>query len=343
MQHFTKPSAIKVGVIGYGPSFNMGRVHLNDMQHAGMAPTAVADIDPQRLEAARQDFPGIATYGSAAEMLRKSDVNLLAIITPHNSHARLAIQCLNAGRHVVTEKPFAVTKAECDAMIAAARRNRVMLSTFHNRHWDGWIVRAVKTIRTGVIGDVVRVECRMGGWAKPGDWWRSSKRIAGSILHDWGVHLLEYTLQIVDAEIAEVSGYAHSGFWAPQTPWKEDTTEDEAALVVRYAGGAWSSLCMSAIESRTRPFWIEVTGTKGAYAFEHNSWELITHDGAHTVTTRGANPPTEWWRFYQNIAAHLTKGAKLVITPEWARRPIHIIDLALQSARQGRALKAKYK
>ena len=343
MKPFSKPSDIKVGVIGYGPSFDMGRIHLNDMKHAGMVPTAVADIDPKRLEVARKDFPGIATYSSAAEMLRKSDVHLLAVITPHNSHARLALQCLNAGRHVVTEKPFAVTTAECDAMITAAQRHRVMLSTFHNRHWDGWIVQAVKTLRTGVIGDVVRVECRMGSWAKPGDWWRSSKTIAGSILHDWGVHLLEYTLQIVNSEITEVSGYAHSGFWAPQTPWKQDTIEDEAALVVRYASGAWSSLCMSGIESRTRPFWIEVTGTKGAYAFEHNSWELITHRGKHTVTTRGANPTTEWWRFYENIAAHLTKGAKLVITPEWARRPIHIIDLALQSAKAGRAISATYR
>jgi scyllo-inositol 2-dehydrogenase (NADP+) len=343
MIKFTKPGDIKVGVIGYGPSFNMGRIHLNDMRHAGMVPTAVADIDPARLDAAREEFPGIETYSSAARMLAKSDVHLVAIITPHNSHARLAIQCLEAGRNVVCEKPFAITTAECDAMIASAKRNRVMLSTFHNRHWDGWIVQALKTIRRGAIGDVVRVQAHMGGWSQPGDWWRSSKTIAGSVMHDWGVHLLEYTLQIVNADIVEVSGYTHSGFWAPKTKWKKDTVEDEGFLVVRYASGAWSSLCMSAIESRTRPFWVEVTGTKGAYVFEHNSWELTTHADGNTLTTRGANPQTEWWRFYQNVANHLSRGARLVITPEWARRPIHILDLALKSAKQGQALRAQYK
>jgi len=60
------------------------------------------------------------------------------------------------------------------------------------------------------------------------------------------------------------------------------------------------------------------------------------------MITRGRNPGSEGWKLYQNIADHLTTGAKLVITPEWARRPIHILDLANTSARTGRAIKTKY-
>ena len=73
----------------------------------------------------------------------------------------------------------------------------------------------------------------------------------------------------------------------------------------------------------------------------HN--EVITHDGADVASTRYANPASEGWRLYQNIADHLVKGRKLIITPEWARRPIHILDLAGRSARQGKALKARYR
>ncbi|MFW6256273.1 MAG: Gfo/Idh/MocA family protein, partial [Candidatus Sumerlaeota bacterium] len=98
MARFKKASDIKVGVVGYGGAFNMGYAHLNEMQRAGMVPTAVAEIDPSRLEVATKDFPGIATFASLSEMLRKSDVNLVAIITPHNTHAKLALQCLRAGR-----------------------------------------------------------------------------------------------------------------------------------------------------------------------------------------------------------------------------------------------------
>ena len=71
-------------------------------------------------------------------------------------------------------------------------------------------------------------------------------------------------------------------------------------------------------------------------------YEVTTQDGARTVVTKGKSNPSEWWRFYKNIAQHLVKGEKLVITPEWSRRPIHILDLASRSARLGRALKARY-
>jgi scyllo-inositol 2-dehydrogenase (NADP+) len=103
MPHYSKASEIKVGVVGYGGAFNMGRGHLNQMKAAGMSPVAVAEVDPTRLEAAKVDFPGIETYKSVTEMLKKSSVDLVVLITPHNTHAPLAIQCLKAGRHVVCE------------------------------------------------------------------------------------------------------------------------------------------------------------------------------------------------------------------------------------------------
>jgi predicted dehydrogenase len=218
----------------------------------------------------------------------------------------------------------------------------VLLSTYHNRHWDGCIVQALRTLRTGVIGDLVRVDMHTGGWSQPRDWWRSSKRLSGGILYDWGVHLLEYALQIVQADIREVSGFAHRGFWAPRTAWKGDTVEDDAFLVVRFSSGVWCTLGMSHVESRPRPGWVDITGTKGSYIMEGANWELITHDEGVTVSRRGVNPPSAWWRFYRNLADHLTRGASLVITPEWARRPIHILDLADRSARLGRALPARY-
>ena len=94
-------------------------------------------------------------------------------------------------------------------MIAAAKKSGVMLSTYHNRHWDGCILNAVEEMRRkGVIGDVFRIEAHMGGYGKPGDWWRTSKTISGGILYDWGVHLLEYSLQLLQGKLTEVTGFA---------------------------------------------------------------------------------------------------------------------------------------
>ena len=94
MGKFKRPDQIKVGVVGYGGAFNMGRQHLLQMQGAGMTPCAVAEVDPERLKVAATDFPGIKTYASVDEMLAKSKVNLVVIITPHNTHAELALKCL---------------------------------------------------------------------------------------------------------------------------------------------------------------------------------------------------------------------------------------------------------
>src|ERR1039458_2757921 len=105
MKRYKRASDIKVGVVGYGGAFNMGRVHLQEMQKAGMTPTAVAEIDPARLAVATQDFQNIETYSSLSAMLKKSAVDLVTVITPHNTHAPLALRALKAGRHVVCEKP----------------------------------------------------------------------------------------------------------------------------------------------------------------------------------------------------------------------------------------------
>lgn len=343
MRRFKKSGDIKVGVVGYGGAFNMGRIHFNEMKAAGMTPLAVAELDPERRKIARQEFPGIETYATMEEMLRKSAVDLVALITPHNTHADLALKCLRAGRHVVAEKPMAITTAECDAMIAEAKRRKVVLSTYHNRHWDGIILGVLQLIREGAIGKVVRIDMEMGRLAKPGDWWRSSKSISGGILYDWGVHLSEYILQIADSTIAEVSGYTWSGVWASQTRWKQDTNEDEGQIVIRFTNGIWATLQITSLDGRPNQPWFKVVGTKGTLAPDWWNTEISTLEGDKRVTTQMPTPQSQGHLFYQNIADHLTRGSKLVITPEWARRPIHILDLACRSAKVGRALKAKYR
>ncbi len=343
MKTYRKPSQIKVGVVGYGGAFHMGRQHLAQMRAAGMTPVAVAEPDASRLEAAAADFPGIETYADVTTMLKRSAVDLVVIITPHNTHAPLALQCLKAGRHVVCEKPLAITTTDVDAMIRAANKAGVMLSTYHNRHWDGRILQAVDLVRKQkTIGEVVRIQCHMGGYNKPGDWWRGSLSISGGILYDWGVHLLEYSLQLIDSPVSEVGGFAHRGFWATQTAWKKDTIEDEGFAVVRFKSGQWLTLTITHIDSKNPEGWLEITGTRGTLLLDERHSTLHQHQDGKEITTRLPNPPDEGERYYENIRDHLVKGRPLVITAEWSRRPIHILDLAARSAATGRSLPARY-
>jgi len=342
MKHFKSAKEINVGVIGYGGAFNMGKVHLEGMKAAGMTPVAVTELDAERLKVAEADFPGIGTYTSVTQMLNRNDVNLVTIITPHNTHAKLGKQCLNAGRHIVCEKPLAITTKEVDGMIAAAEKNNVVLSTYHNRHWDGCILEAVKRIRDkGEIGEVIGISAQMTGYGQPGDWWRSSKSISGGILYDWGVHLLEYSLQLIDSEVVEVSGFAHNGFWASKTVWKEDTNEDDAMAVVRFKSGQRLTLHFSSLDAKPGDAYLVIQGTKGVYSINNQGFTLTKKSGKKTTTLQQPNPASKWDAYYQNVADHLTGKADLVIDGAWSRRPIHIIDLAVQSAKKNKTLAAK--
>jgi predicted dehydrogenase len=326
---------MKVGVVGYGPAYGMGRHHLNDMAaNQGFRPWAVCDIVEERLQAAAKEFPGIETYNDLGEMLRKSDVELLAIVLPHNAHAPAAIQCMNAGRHVVVEKPFALTVEECDSMIAAAKKNKVMLSAYHNRHWDSNILTIKKHLPR--IGRPYRWESHHGGYSKPRDWWRSDKKISGGVNFDWGAHFVEWMLQVMDYKMVEISGFH------VREVWTETTNEDEVEAVVRFEGDAVASHCDTMIAAAGKPT-IRICGAKGAIIADHGSCVVHTlgKAGERLATTvpmvPKANP-----KYYENVRDHLLRGKDLIITAELARRVIQVLDYACRSAQAGKALKAKY-
>ena len=352
MKTFQSPRDIKVGVLGYGGAFNMGKSHLDQMKKAGMTPFAVCEIDPARLKVATDDWPGIETYTKLDDMLKQSDVDLIVHITPHHLHYSLAAKCVKAGKHVVTEKPFVVTTQQADKLIALAEKHDVMVSTYHNRHWDGWILKARREVEKGSIGRVHRVELRFGKYGPPKDWWRTSKSISGGVMYDWGVHLLEYALQVVPGRVTEVAGFARTGHWEQEigdkSPYRGDFNEDEATAVVRFDSGAMIDLRITQLDPVGRPP-MSIFGDKGSYVIEtfnpkaERQWVMNKANAKHELKeTFGKHPEGKQHRFYKNIADYLTGKDELIITPEWARRPIHILDLADRSAKQNKALKARH-
>jgi predicted dehydrogenase len=341
MARFQKPADILAGVVGYGSG--MGRAHLTQMRDAGMTPLAVAEFREDRRRLAEEHFPGIETYPSAEDMLARSAVNFVALITPHNTHADLALQCLRAGRHVCCEKPLAITTEQCEQMVRAADERGLLLTAYHNRHWDGGILKAKHLIEAeGLIGEVVRVDACIGRYRPPREAWRGSKSASGGILYDWGVHLTEYALQLLDDEMVEVFGWSRRGYWAPRGDRGEDTVEDEALAVVRFRRGGLFALRVTSIDADPPPHVVKVTGTEGTCAFSpHGTYRVVMCRGGETFVAEGKNPDGQWQRLYENVVAHLVHDEALIITPAWAMRPVHVLELADRSAREGTALKTR--
>ena len=323
---------LKAGVIGYGAAFHMGKLHLESLRDAaGFEPVAVCDLVAQRRKEALDDFPGIETYASAKKMLDKSDVDLVAIITEHWSHAKLAVQCLDAGRHVVTEKPFCITVKEADAMIASAKKNKRMLSVFHNRRWDGDYLTIRDIIRRGLIGDVFHMECGQGNYRHPTFWWRSDPNVSGTILHDWGAHFIDWMLNLVPGRIKQVMGDFQ------KRVWHSVGIEDHGQVMIWFEGDVTADYWISSIAAISRPKWL-ILGTKGAIQADWGD-ELtvvsyssgIRMESKVKVTLPGYGST----QYYRNVADHLLMGEELAVTPEQARRVIGVIDAAQRSWQAG--------
>jgi predicted dehydrogenase/type 1 glutamine amidotransferase len=325
---------LKAGVVGYGGAFNMGRMHMEGLcDVAGFEATAVCEVSAERRNVAEEEQPGIQTYSSVTQMLKKSDVEIVVLITPHNSHAKLALQCLNAGRHVITEKPFCITTKEADDMIKAAKKNKVMLSVFHNRRWDGDYKAIHDVVNKGLLGDIFHIEACMGCYDHPRYWWRSDKKISGGAFYDWGAHIVDWVLGLVPAKMTEISGHFQN-----DRVWHDVSNEDHCNAVVRFDNGCCANIELSHIAAIGKPRW-RILGSLGAMTSTgEKTFDVVSFKEGMRVESKVSALEWDWQAYYRNIGDHLLLGEPLVVTPESARRVIGAIETAEKSSKAGKAL-----
>ncbi len=193
---------VRIAIIGTG-----GMAHTHAAEYArirGCRLVAVCDVDRARAEAFARKFGVSEVYASAADLLARSGAQAVSVVTPDADHAATAIRCLRAGRHVLCEKPLALSHAEALRMVGAARRaRRVNMVNLSYRNWAA-LEGLAGAVRRGAIGRVLHVEasylqawllCRIwGDWRKtPALLWRLSKRHGSrGVLGDLGVHLVDF-------------------------------------------------------------------------------------------------------------------------------------------------------
>jgi predicted dehydrogenase len=106
---------IGCALVGYGTKFNWGWTHAHWIEAVeALRLLAVCTRTAESAIRARRDFPGVDTYTDLSQMLTRDDIELISVLTPHNTHAAIVIECLNAGKHVIVDKAMAITVAECD-------------------------------------------------------------------------------------------------------------------------------------------------------------------------------------------------------------------------------------
>ena len=191
---------MKWALIGYG---GMGRWHVEKLRTLPEFEIAgVYDILPERRKAAVKD--GLTAYDSLESLLADASVELVTIATPNDLHRPIAVQAMAAGKHVISEKPVTLSSRDLQAMIDASRKYGRIFSVHQNRRWDEDYLIMKKLYDEGTLGRVFNIESRVhGSRGIPGDW-RNQKEHGGGMVLDWGVHLLDQILMMVDKPLRSV-------------------------------------------------------------------------------------------------------------------------------------------
>jgi len=340
---------IGIGIIGLGRSgWNLHGATLGT--HPAYRIAAVADPLPERRDEARQRF-GCEAYAQPEELIADPACEVVAIATPSHTHAPLTTLALEAGRHVVVEKPVAQSLAEIDAMIAAAGRAGRVLAGFQPlRHAPDFIaVRDV--IASGRLGRVVLIRRYSSAFSRRADW-QMLRRLGGGELLNNGPHFLDQVLALLGEGPTEVCADMQHTVGAGDA-------EDHVKLCLRGAGGITADVEISRCDAFPPPEW-SVLGTTGGLSgsarelrlrwFDPAELPALQADEAAPAGRRYGTGETIPWReetirphqertpyalFYDGLADTLRRGAPLTVTPADLRRQIEVIERARASARIG--------
>lgn len=343
---------VRVAMLGYGA---IGLEHGAAVTAVeGLAYTLVCDRNEERLAQAQQAFPGVQVCRDASQVAEESDIDLVIISTPPNTHAPLAMQMLRAGKHVVLEKPFCLTTTEADSLISLAQAQERLLTVYQCRRWDPDYLAIRRLVEQGTVGPIFHLETFIGGYAHPCNYWHSHEPISGGVFYDWGSHYLDWILQLIPDRVVSVQGVEH------KRVWHDVTNADQSSVRLRFAQGQEAEFLHSDIAAVLKPKWY-ILGEQGAIIgrWRHETvktrrWsgdlveerlapsEALPDLSVVTRTPDGllheqqvALPPVPPYPFHTNLANHLHAGEALAVPPQEARRNIAVMEAARRSVQGG--------
>jgi len=219
---------LRVALVGMG---RIGRVHLQALAAVeGAEVVGVFDVNAQ-LARERADAFGVPrVFGSWQELIADPEVECVGILLPHDLHEQYAVEALEAGKHVVCEKPLAPTLPECDRMLAAADRSGRKLLPVHNRVYSLAVEKVSELLREDAIGEVFLAQTT-GFEAPPTvQTWLATPRGGGGVLMSQAVHPM-YALRWLLGDVARVSCLFGD------RKVVDMSAEDHAVVLLKFANG----------------------------------------------------------------------------------------------------------
>lgn len=343
----SSPSPIKVALVGYG---YVGKTFHAPLIAAtpGLELHTVISSDPAKV---RADFPEMAVV--AADLIRAlndPDINLVVIATPDPLHAPQAQAALAAGKHVVIDKPFALTLDEARAVADHARKVDRSVTVFHNRRWDSDFLTLQSLIDRGHLGQIVQYESHFDRY-RPlvRDRWR--EKPGAGVLLDLGPHLIDQALvlfgkpEAVYADVAVqkdggVAGdYFHLLLRYPRLRVLLHASQMTQASNLRMAvHGTNGSFIKSGLDAQEDHLKAGMKPGAPGYGDDPRPGVLIQVENDEPVSTAVQPLPADYRAFYAGVREMIGSGAPSPVPVDEALLVMEVIDAAQRSAAERREI-----
>lgn len=339
----------KIGLIGYGGMGGWHTKQLLTMPEFELA--AIYDINPEQvIKAQEKGLNGVFTLD---EVLNDKTIKTVILAVPNNFHKELSIKAMEAGKNVICEKPVMMNSKDLEDVIKVRDKTGKQFSVHQNRRWDKDFLTIKKTIEDGTIGKPFYIESRVqGSKGVPGDW-RCVKEAGGGMLLDWGIHLIDQIMWLVDSPVTEV--YAHL------LSVKFPEVDDNFKLMLRFENGLSTLVEVDTYTFINLPRW-HVSGDSGTVQIDNFSctgkivrantvemkWdEGIVYTTAGPTRTMAPRPKesieelplpaieTDARDYYLMFKAADEGTGPLTVTPEQALRVMKVIDAVFESSTKG--------
>jgi predicted dehydrogenase len=350
---------LTVGIVGLGRSG--WDIHARTLQSMNSLYriAAVTDRDPARRAEAVAALQCRA-HDDVAGVLADPAIELIVIASPSHLHAEQAIEALRRGKHVVCEKPMALSVADADRMIDAAERAGRMLSVFQNmRYWPDFL-KVREVVQSGVLGRIVQVKLTLHRFTRRWDW-QTLREFGGGTLFNAGAHLVDLALQLFGEREPAVTADL-------QRTLTSGDAEDHVKILLRSADGLMPAAPTIEVEisdacAYPQDAW-HIMGTAGGLrgSSQRLEWKWVDFsalpprpvDASPAAAERKFNREQLIWQerrwekpperkpaysaFYTDLHRSLTQGLPPAITPQSVRRTLAVLEQCRFSAVSGSAL-----
>jgi scyllo-inositol 2-dehydrogenase (NADP+) len=341
---------INVGLVGFGMA---GKVFHAPLIHAN-SNLRLTHIVQRRGNLSSTNYPEARQVRDVDEVLAADSVELVVVATPNTSHYDIARRALEAGKHVVVDKPFTITSSDADRLIELSRRVKRMLSVFQNRRWDGDFLTVQQILDQKLLGRVVEYESRFDRFrpAVKSGAWREQALPGSGLLFDLGSHLIDQAvllfgrpmgiyarvLQQRTGAVAPDNFEVHLDYKEVKVTLKAGALvcEPSPRFVLYGTEGSYVKYGLDPQEEALKQGGLPAQPNWGAESEQF--WGM--HTSCNVSVTREKYPTLagRYPEYYNNVYRAITGQEELAIKPEQAREVIRLIELAEQSNAEKRML-----